>query len=426
MNYEDLTTLGIALGLGMLVGLQREYSEHEIAGVRTFSLIAVLGCVAGFLTRDTDSPWVLPALGLSLAGLIMFARPRPEEKESPGKTTEVAVLLMFAVGAYLVLGDRIIGIVAGALIAILLFAKSHLHGFIEKLKDKEVSAIMTLAGISLIILPILPNQSYGPFDVLNPQNIWLMVVFIVGLNLTGYFVYKFVGKKSSILSNSILGGSISSTATTVSYARKQQKAPDIAGMATFVVTTASAVALLRILLEIFVVAPTELDALALPLIFNFFCLTVLCALLFYRFAIAKDAPELPEPKNPAEFKTALTFGILYGLVLLLVAFAEERLGDKGLYAVTIISGLTNVDAITLSLAQMIKENSITSTQGWRLILLASLANLVFKGAVVAVIGKKNLIKWVSISFGIAIAIGVLTILFWPENWHFSEMVELAE
>ncbi|MDT0677110.1 MgtC/SapB family protein [Autumnicola musiva] len=418
MNYDDLTTLGIALGLGMLVGLQREHSHQVIAGVRTFTIISILGAVAGFLTRDMQNEFILPALGLSLAALVYTGGRSKEDQRDPGKTTEVAILLMFAIGAYLVLGNRVIGVIAGGLLTMLLYAKSRLHNFIDKLKDSDVSAIMTLAGISLIILPVLPDQTYGPYNVLNPHNIWLMVVFIVGLSVVGYFIYKFVGKDSGVISNGVLGGLISSTATTVSFARKQKQAPDIAKIAVFIITTASAIALARVLIEISVVAPAELPQLAMPIAFNFVIMCLICSWLFYNIKKDKDTGELPEPENPAQFKAALIFGLLYGLILLLVAFTKEQFGNQGLYVVAIISGLTDVDAITLSMSKMIKNGGVSTQLGWKLILLASLANLLFKGIMAMIIGTGKIVKWLALSFGLSIAIGLLTIFLWPENWHF--------
>jgi uncharacterized membrane protein (DUF4010 family) len=190
-------------------------------------------------------------------------------------------------------------------------------------------------------------------------------------------------------------------------------------MATFVVTTASAVALVRILIEIFVIVPAELSSMALPILFNFLVMSGLCLWLFLKFSREEDAADLPEPQNPAQFKTALIFGLLYGIILLLVAVAEEYFGHEGLYAVAFISGITNVDAITLSVSQMISEGGIGTSLGWRLVLLASLSNLLFKGAIVAVLGKKKLLKWVSFSFGVAIVTGLLTIWLWPEEWHLN-------
>ena len=239
MDYHDLTTLGIAFGLGLLVGLQREKANSELAGVRTFTLIAILGVLAGFLSRDYQNPFILPVLGVALTSLLVaanFIKIKVFTNPDVGQTTEVAALLMFAIGAYLVMGDRVLGIVIGVSMSVLLYVKERLHGFINRLQEKDLSAIMTFAGISLVVLPILPNKTYGPYNVLNPQNIWLMITLIVGLSVLGYFIYKFVGKKLGIISNGVLGGLISSTATTVSYARKTVDTASISKMAAFPTT----------------------------------------------------------------------------------------------------------------------------------------------------------------------------------------------
>ena len=419
MNYDDLITLGIAFGLGMLVGLQRQRTDNKMAGVRTFTLISILGVVAGFLSRDYDNPYILPLMGLAVTGLLITAniiKLKKINEADVGQTTEVAALLMFAIGGYLVLGDQIIGVVVGGVMAVLLYVKERLHGFIENLKDKDLAAIMTFAGISLVILPILPDKTYGPLDVLNPKNIWLMVTLIVGISVIGYFIYKFVGKKVGVISNGVLGGLISSTATTVSYARKTKDAKNIGKMAAFVITAASAIALVRILIEVGVVIPEKLPQIMLPIIVELIIMILLCVGLFYLFNNDEKDDEMPEPKNPAQFKSALIFGLLYGLILLAVAFTKEEFGNEALYIVAIISGLTDVDAITLSLSQTMKGGGLKTETGWRLILLASLSNLLFKGIMAAILGTKELTKWVAISFGISIAAGLLLMWLWPETW----------
>ncbi|RFN59720.1 MgtC/SapB family protein [Marixanthomonas ophiurae] len=419
MNYDDLITLGIAFGLGMLVGLQRQRTDNKMAGVRTFTLISILGVVAGFLSRDYENPYILPVMGLALTGLLITAniiKLKKINEADIGQTTEVAALLMFAIGGYLVLGDQIIGVVVGGVMAVLLYVKEHLHDFIEKLKDKDLAAIMTFAGISLVILPILPDKTYGPLDVLNPKNIWLMVTLIVGISVIGYFIYKFVGKKVGVISNGVLGGLISSTATTVSYARKTKDAKNIGKMAAFVITAASAIALVRVLIEVGIVIPEKLPQIMLPIIVELIIMILLCVGLFYLFNNDGKDDEMPEPKNPAQFKSALIFGLLYGLILLAVAFTKEEFGNEALYVVAVISGLTDVDAITLSLSQTMKGGGLKTETGWRLILLASLSNLLFKGIMAAVLGTKELTKWISISFGISIAAGLLLMWLWPENW----------
>ncbi|HNP67211.1 MAG TPA: MgtC/SapB family protein [Aequorivita sp.] len=420
MNYHDIVTLAIAFGLGMLVGLQRQKSDHEMAGVRTFTLISVMGVVSAFLARDFDNPFLLPVLGLCITALLVTAnviKLRKLNDTDVGQTTEVAALLMFAVGAYLVMGDRMVAVIVGGSMAILLYLKEHLHNFIENLKAKDLAAIMTFAGISLVILPLLPDKTYGPLDVLNPRNIWFMVTLIVGISVVGYFIYKFVGKKVGIISNGILGGLISSTATTVSYARKTKDAESINKMAAFVITAASAVALIRVLVEVGVVIPEKLPEIVLPLITVFVLMALLCVGLFYIISKNGGDEKMPEPKNPAQFKSALIFGLLYGGILLAVAFTKEEFGNEALYVVAIISGLTDVDAITLSLSQLMKGGGLNTSTGWRLILLATLSNLLFKGIMAAVLGTRQLAKWIGISFGITIAFGLLLMWLWPEAWH---------
>ncbi|QNJ97912.1 MgtC/SapB family protein [Constantimarinum furrinae] len=421
MNYEDLITLGIAFGLGLLVGLQREKSDNHMAGVRTFTLISILGVVSGFLSREYDNPFILPIMGIAITALLVTAniiKLKKLNEPDIGQTTEVAALLMFAIGAYLVLGSQVIAVVVGGTLAVLLYVKEHLHNFIDSLKEKDLAAIMTFAGISLVILPILPNKTFGPLDVLNPRNIWLMVTLIVGISVVGYFIYKFVGKKVGIISNGVLGGLISSTATTVSYARKTANTKNIDKLAAFVITAASAIALARVMIEIGVVVPEKLPEIIPPLIVEFVVMALLCVGLFYLINKEKGDEEMPEPKNPAQFKSALIFGLLYGLILLVVAFTKEEFGNNALYIVSIISGLTDVDAITLSLSQLMKTNGLDTSQGWRLILLASLSNLAFKGVMAAILGTRLLARWIAISFGISIVTGLLLMWLWPESWVF--------
>ncbi|HLT34598.1 MAG TPA: MgtC/SapB family protein [Aquaticitalea sp.] len=421
MNYDDLTTLGIAFGLGLLVGLQRQKTDNEMAGVRTFTLISILGVIAGFLSREYDNPFILPILGLCIAAMLIMAnyiKIKKLDEADVGQTTEVAALLMFAIGAYLVVGSQLIGVIVGASMAILLYVKEHLHDVIERMSHKDFSAIMTLAGISLIVLPILPNETIGPLDVINPRNIWLMVTLIVGISVIGYFIYKLVGKKVGIVSNGILGGLISSTATTVSYARKTKDQKSIGKLAVFVITVASMVSMIRVLIEVAIIVPEKLGAIFLPILVEIFILGIISVGLFHLINKDTQNEKMPEPKNPAQLKSAIIFGLLYGIILLLVAFTNKKFGDNALYIVAIISGLTDVDAITLSLSQMMKGERLQTDLGWKLILLATISNLVFKGIMAIVIGAKEIVKWIVMAFGLAIISGILIIWLWPQSWHF--------
>jgi uncharacterized membrane protein (DUF4010 family) len=259
MDYEMIKILATSLGLGLLVGLQREFTAHKVAGIRTFSLITLTGTVLAFFAQETGSYWLLAAGAIGLVAILVTGNFLKiyNGKVDVGQTTEVAGLLMYGVGAYLVEGSLMIGVMVGGLTAILLHLKDTLDGLVGKMSKKDIVAIMQFTAISLIILPILPNEVYGPYEVLNPRSIWLMVVLIVGLGLAGYFLYKWLGQEAGTISNGILGGMISSTATTVTYANRSKEVPGISQMAAFVVFVASVIALARIMVEVAVVAATS-------------------------------------------------------------------------------------------------------------------------------------------------------------------------
>jgi uncharacterized membrane protein (DUF4010 family) len=406
--------VGLALGLGLLVGLQRQRVESWLAGIRTFPLITVLGTVCALL-GDRFGGWVLAAGALGLTALIVTAVVAKMQAGpiDPGVTTEVAALLMYGVGAYLVVGHASVAIAVGGGIAVLLHWKEPLHSFVARIGAADLTAIMQFVLITLVILPVLPDQTYGeePFNVLNPHKIWLMVVLIVGLSLAGYVAYKLFGQGAGTLLGGLLGGLISSTATTVSAARRTAEMPNTAGLAAAVIMTASAVSSARVLVELAVVAPFTFWQVAPPMMALLAWKVVLSGAAY--LAARGDKVEMAEQKNPAELKSALVFGALYAVVLLAVAAARLYLGSTGLYAVAALSGLTDLDAITLSTGQMVEEARLEAATGWRLVLLAALSNLAFKGGAVAVLGHRSLLRRVAVLFGLTAAAGALILVLWP-------------
>lgn len=404
--------LGIALGLGLLVGLQRERVATRLAGVRTFPLVTILGTVCAILAQSFGGSVIAVGL-IALAGMIVIgnlARIR-EGDIDPGLTTEIAMLLMFTVGAYLVVGYSGVAIVIGGGVAVLLQYKGQLHGIVARLGDNDLRAIMQFALISLVILPVLPDRAYGPYAVLNPRNIWWMVVLIVGISLGGYIVYKFWGNRAGLVLGGILGGMISSTATTVSYARRAAAEPASSHLAAIVVTIASAVVYARLLLEIAVVAPAFLPDASGPLVVMLILLSAFSIALWVRNR--KEKNEMPVPENPSELKSALMFCLVYAIVIFAIAAAKERFGSKGLYVVAGFSGLTDVDAITLSTSRLVSSGTLSGSDGWRLIILASTANLAFKFAIITSIGHRQLLTKLAVPFGLAIATGISLLILWP-------------
>ncbi len=407
-----LKPLALALGLGLLVGLQRERTNTPLAGFRTFPLITLAGALGAILAKDFGG-WTV-AMGFVVLGVMIVVGNLAELKKphpDTGLTTEAAMLVMYGVGAYLVVGSTTVAIILGAVVAVLLHLKPQMQSFAGKLGDEDFKAIMQFVVITMLILPLLPSEYYGPFKVLNPFKLWLMVVLIVGISLTGYIIYKFFGEKAGTLAGGILGGLISSTATTVSYARRTRENPQTAALAAVVIMMASAIVFARVLLLISTTAPTFFSQASGPLGVMLMVTLVLAGIAW---SMARgEKSEMPKQSNPSELKAALVFGALYGVVLLAVAAAKEYFGQSGLYVVAVLSGLTDMDAITLSVAELVHQDKLDAPTGWRLVLTASLSNLVFKTGVVAVLANRALLGRVALLFGAAFLGGLAIILFWP-------------
>jgi uncharacterized membrane protein (DUF4010 family) len=415
MEQELFQTIAISLGLGLLVGLQRQHQNARIAGIRTFPLITLFGTLSALLAQDFGG-WIVGAGMLAIALIVVVANlmKRNEAQPDVGQTTEAAALVMYAVGAYLVLGSTTIAVALGATVAVLLHLKETLHRFVARIGHKDLTAMMQFVVISFVILPILPNQEYGPYQVLNPYNIWLMVVLIVGIGLLGYFIYKLFGNRAGTFLGGVLGGLISSTATTVSYARRTKSARGSSQLAALVIFIASTIAFVRILTEVAIVAPDTLPVVAPPLlaVIGLMCAT---GLIVY-FTNKEEGDQMPEQENPAQLKAALVFGGIYGLVIFATAAAKDYLGESGLYMVAIISGLTDVDAITLSTSRLMNVGNLSPDNGWRIILVAALSNVAFKAALVGFLGNRSLLGKIALLFGIVLLGGLLVLWWWPEDF----------
>ncbi len=411
MHFTDIQDLLIALALGLLVGLQREWSKSRVAGVRTFPLISLFGALTAELAAQFGG-WIVGAGVAALAALLVVANLAKLKAgtSDPGLTTEISALAMFGVGAAIPAGLVGPAIVATGSIAVLLQFKEQLHGFVGHIAEADLRAAARLVLIGLVILPALPDASYGPFGVLNPYRIWLMVVLIVGISLAAYMSYRALGPKAGSWAAGLLGGLISSTATTATYADAGRKSKALAEASTAVIVTASTVVFARVLAEIAVVAPSALPATAPPLLAVMAFMIVLSLAAQRRASSPVEAGDVGGP--PSTLRTAIAFGLLYALVLLAVAFAKEQLGNRGLYAVAALSGLTDMDAITLSTVQLIKAGSLEATTGWRLILVGAMANLVFKAGIVLFAGSRALSRGVFAYFAPALACGILILMLW--------------
>jgi uncharacterized membrane protein (DUF4010 family) len=402
--------LGVAIGLGLLVGLQREFADKRI-GLRSFALISTIGGMSGILATHYGQ-WLL-AMGLlaTSVGVYGHAYFLMRTSEAKGMTTELAAIAMFLIGALATSGHLVVAVVIGGIVTLLLHWKTPMHSWVARVGRVELGAIGRFVLITLVILPVLPNVTYGPYAVLNPRQIWLMVVLIVGINLAGYVSLKLTSGKGGALLSGVLGGLISSTATTASYATKSRGDASLGPMASVVILVASLLVYVRIILEIAVVAPGLVPDLVVP---------VAAFMAIFAAVVGGQLLRLPQTQaehvdanNPAELKGALGFTVIYGLVLFASAAVNEHFGEAMLYPVAVASGLTDVDAITLSVGRLFSESRIDADTAWRVIFVASLSNLAFKAGIVATLGGPQLRRRTLPMVAALLVVGIVGVLIWP-------------
>jgi uncharacterized membrane protein (DUF4010 family) len=398
----------LAILLGALMGLERERKEQRLAGLRTFILVTLLGAICGSMALDGFYPWMVPAGLIAItvhSATVQFLRHRGDL--SPGLTTSVALLVAYGIGVLLADGRTIPAVAISLATTVILYFKLQMHEFSHRLQQRDLYAIFQFVLVAFIILPILPNRGYGPYQALNPYNIWLMVVIISAINLTGYITLKVAAKRWGGPMLGILGGIVSSTATTLSFSRHSRDNPEFSQAAALVVALASTVVLVRVAFLIGMIQPALLTELALPL-GAMFIGGLIPAFLLWR----KTPPNgglATNTKNPVELPQALFFGLLYATVILGVSAAKDYLGNSGVYMVALVSGLTNVDAITLSNARLVQQGVLGASQAHISILIALVSNLCFKLSLVGFLSTRQMFRWTLCCF-VCLALPALLIL----------------
>ncbi|HTO49540.1 MAG TPA: MgtC/SapB family protein [Burkholderiales bacterium] len=390
-DAQPLLAFVASLAIGLLIGVERERNPAAKAGLRTFALTAVFGTLAAMLGEYSDGAWV-PAVGLALTGLtIIAAYHRTPPEDDPGTTTVVALLLAYALGALCWYGERTLAATIAVGAAALLYFKAELRGILERFDRRDLLAVIQFATLSVVILPVLPDEGYGPYGALNPFRIWLMVVLISGLSLAGYIALKIVGVRYGLLLAGLLGGLVSSTATTLAYSR-HARAGGTTGIAAGVIVLANLAVLVRLAVVAAATAPAILPRLV-PVLGSALLAGLAVALVSWRGRLAEEAAfPLPAVSNPAELRASLGFGVLFAVVLLAVAWLSDVAGHRGLYAVALVSGLTDVDALTLSSLQLFTSGKLGAREAVAAIALALLANTVFKLGLVITVGGRPLAR----------------------------------
>lgn len=407
-DMETVRRLAAAVLLGALVGLQRELTRSRLGGVRTFPLVGLVGFLCGMLAEG--SPLTIAAGVVAVLGLTVVGNLRAPHDDHKGITTEAALLATFLIGAWCALGSLAVAVIAGATVAVLLQFKPELHGMVHRLSEEDAREIMRFAVLAMIVLPILPDKAYGPMNTLNPYEAWLMVVLVVGLNLAGYIAHKFVGARGGVAAAGVLGGLVSSTATTFGYARLAAREPKVAPVSAAVILLACATVYPRQLVEIGVAAPALLQEAAPPLLL---AALVGAAGALWVFASARGGEaDRVEPKNPGSLAAALGFGVLFALVGLALALARREV-EGSEWAVAAVSGITDVDAVTLSSARLAASGSLPPDTAWRLALVAASANTLSKAALAVLFAGRLLVTRAVLPLLVSAAAAATLAALWP-------------
>ena len=399
-----------SLAIGLLIGLERERSPGSRAGLRTFALVALFGTLAAMLSEEANMPWLLLG-GLLIVGLMTIAAYSRAKDDSadPGTTTVAAILVCYGLGAAVWYGNDTLAIMLAIITTVLLYFKTELHGITEKLSRRDLISILQFAVLTFIILPILPDKNYGPYEAINPYQIWLMVVLVSGVSLAGYVALQFIGPRHSAVLG-LFGGLVSSTATTLVYARRSAENQNFIPLAVVVILLANLTVLIRLTIVSAVVSPSILPHL-LPILGSGFLLGLgITAYWWYQLQQQNELP-VPETKNPTEIGTAAAFGLIYGIVLFSSAWLSDIAGSSGLYAVALISGLTDVDAITLSSLRLYELGKLGTIETVTANSIGILSNIGFKLGLIFFFGRSLLAKQ-CITGMLATAIGIgLALLF---------------
>jgi uncharacterized membrane protein (DUF4010 family) len=396
--------VALAFGIGALVGMEREQSESggTFAGSRTFPLFALVGALVGAFY-----PAALPAVVVALAVPLTVAYgAKVVLEEDVGLTTLTAAILTVVLGALATHSEQgaVVAVIVGGVVTVLLSAKGAIHEFASQIDERERRASAKFVLVVLVVFPLLPDEDLEVLSGLNPRFVWLMVVFVSGLSFAAYVLSRVLGAKRGIALTGVLGGFVSSTATTVSMAERTAETPALYRVCAFSTVVASVVMFPRALIEVAVVNRALLPHVAVPLGVMTVVGGVVAGLVYWRAGSLGDVES--EIENPFRLRPALVFGAVFAAVLLVSEFANQWFGASGIYATAFVSGLADVDAITLTLSRLAAEGAISRQVATTGIVLGAVANTLVKAGLTLLIGTRKLALVVVAVLGIVAAAGL--------------------
>ncbi len=418
---ELLEALLVSASLGALLGLERQWSEERgnpatdsMAGARTFALWAGIGTLCAWFAREQHPWFFLAGFAGMIAFLSLFLVRRAGRDRDIGLTTGAVGLVTYLLGGLVFFGQGRAAVIIAVTMLLLLASKDWLHALSRKFTRTDVHQALQFAAVTGIVLPLVPDQPFGPYGAFNPFLIWSMVVLVSGLGFFGYVAVRIFGEDKGILFTGILGGLASSTATTLAMSRRSRAFPDTGRLCALAVSLACTVMLGRVAVMVGAVGisgPTGLELLAsvAPWLAVLAVPGIVFAVQSWRHLSGRHpaVASAQEVRNPLSLRIAVQFAILYALIVLLVRWANDVFGGAGVYWASFISGLTDVDAIALSLSQLQESGTIDTGEATRALLVAAGANSLLKAVIAVSLGARTMRLPIALVLGCTVVLAGL-------------------
>ena len=409
-QFDFFTRLLVACGIGFLIGLEREHAalakkEEAFAGIRTFiflSLIGFLGAAMHYLI----GPWILPIVLLSVIILTSISYWVTANRGDIGGTAELTTITVVLLGAFTFLGYMEISLMLTVIMVVLLSSKFKLMEVIGQITKEELYDFIRFVVMVLLLFPFLPDETYGPYDVINPREIGWVIILTSGLGLIGYIMMRVFGAHKGILLTGIIGGLVSSTAVTWVFSKKSKEQPSLSAHCAIAILAASSIMILRVMIWVFVFNQDLWQGLVLPLGLIFIAAIGTTIFFLVRYKEKQKVDADIDPGKPLNLKGALIFGLLYMVIIFAVAYANNVFGEEGIYIASGIAGLSDVDAITISVSKLAMQ-TISSTTAQNAILIATLSNTLVKIGIALWAGSKEMRSYIYIGYGAVFLVALI-------------------
>lgn len=405
-----LRPIVVSACLGALVGLIRQWGDQkaadpgEFAGLRTHTFWAVLGCLGAYLSAG-HAPFALLAILVVVPAHLIAQAANPHDRSQPGSTSFAGALITILCGALVFWEETRAAILVAALAMVVLGSKQPIHSWARELTADDIRGTLQFAAISGVILPLVPDRPLGPFGAFNPFSTWLMVVLISGFGFAGYVCIRVMGARAGILFTGVFGGLASSTACTLAFSRRSREQPELAEHYSLAVVAACTIMLPRVLAAIGLINRDFAATLLIP-----FALMALPGVGFAAWVWLRRGPsqrtgDTPELGNPLGLLTAIKFAALYAAIAFLVQVFRQQGWTDGLLPLSFVSGLTDLDAIALSLTRDHTDNGAPALLAAQAVVLAATANTLLKAGLAVALGSQGLRWRIAVVLGLTAVIG---------------------